>query len=86
MNGRDDAPLLFLTALADVHLVAADIVGRLHWLEVVVRSGSNEMEAGTADPRAALAPSLLWLRIAGAGTCGLLSFNPSKKVIYSIHR
>jgi WD40 repeat protein len=36
-----DAPFLCLTTLADLHLVAGDILGRLHWLEVVVRSGST---------------------------------------------
>jgi WD40 repeat protein len=36
-----DAPLLCLAALADLHLVAGDTLGRLHWLEVVVRHGST---------------------------------------------
>jgi hypothetical protein len=36
-----DAPLLCLTALADLHLVAGDSLGRLHWLEVVARSWST---------------------------------------------
>jgi WD40 repeat protein len=38
-TGAESARLL--TALADLHLVAGDILGRLHWLEVVVRSGSR---------------------------------------------
>jgi WD40 repeat protein len=36
-----DAPISCLTALADLHLVAGDTLGRLHWLEVVVRGGST---------------------------------------------
>lgn len=36
-----DAPLLCLTALADLHLVAGDNLGRLHSLKVAVRSGST---------------------------------------------
>jgi WD40 repeat protein len=35
-----DARLFCLTALADLHLVAGDGLGWLHWLEVV-RSGST---------------------------------------------
>jgi WD40 repeat protein len=37
-----DAPLICLTARADLHLVAGDTLGRLHWLEVVARSGSTQ--------------------------------------------
>jgi WD40 repeat protein len=40
-----DAALFCLTALADLHLVAGDTLGRLHWLEVVVRSGSTNYHA-----------------------------------------
>jgi hypothetical protein len=36
-----ETPLFCLTALADLHLVAGDTLGWLHWLEVVVRSGST---------------------------------------------
>jgi WD40 repeat protein len=56
-----DAPFLCLTAPADLHLVAGDTLGRLHWLEVVVRSGSThdkdsmgqrrEARLGTVDRR-----------------------------------
>jgi len=43
-----DAPLFCLTALADLQLVAGDKLGRLHWLEVVVRSVSTQ-EKGRYD-------------------------------------
>jgi hypothetical protein len=69
-----DAPLLCLTALADLHLVAGDTLGRLHWLEVVVGSGSTHDKDSMGQRRQArlgtVGPSSLALH--GGNQCPAL--------------